>query len=348
MSSSERPRIVVLGMMSVMPYGGVVWQTLHYLEGFERLGFETWYVEAHARTPRHFISHIGDDGSKAAATYVQRILTPFGFGDRWVFHAVHSDGRCYGMRRKELFDLYDSSEALLNLHSGTWPRPEHESTGRLVAVFTDPVRLEIELHQGVEDAIRFCKSHHTLFSFGENYGKPGCPLPVSKRFEILPTRQPLVLDFWTGIEEDGRQEFTTIANWFQPWRQLHYRGEKYEWSKHLEFLKVLDLPQRTEQPLELALSRCREEHQKLLAGKGWRVRDALGFSSDLHAYREYITTSRAEFTVAKDQNVRLKSGWFSDRSATYLAAARPVVTQDTGFDSLFPTGDGLFSFSTTD
>ncbi|MGH7556630.1 MAG: glycosyltransferase family 2 protein [Gemmatimonadota bacterium] len=348
MSASEPPRIVVLGMMSAMPYGGVVWQTLHYLVGLERLGFEAWYVEAHARTPCHFMVHVEDDGSRGAAGFVERILRPFGFGDRWAFHAVHSDERCYGMSESELHGLYDSAEAILNLHAGTWPRAEQERTGKLVAVFTDPVRLEIELHQGVEDAIRVCEAHPAIFSFGENYGRPDCLLPVSERFRIRPTRQPVVLDFWPVMPGSGRPDFSTIANWFQPWRQLHYRGETYHWSKHLEFLKFLDLPRRTEQPLELALSSCEEEHRKLLAENGWHVRDSLDFSADREAYREYITTSRAEFTVAKDQNVRLKSGWFSDRSATYLAAGRPVVTQDTGFGNILPTGKGLFSFMTMD
>jgi glycosyltransferase involved in cell wall biosynthesis len=83
----------------------------------------------------------------------------------------------------------------------------------------------------------------------------------------------------------------------------------------------------------------------MLQSKGWNVRHALDFSTDLDAYRGYIASSRGEFTVAKDQNVRLRTGWFSDRSATYLAAGRPVVTQDTGFGDLFPTGAGLFAFS---
>ncbi|MGH7562922.1 MAG: glycosyltransferase family 2 protein, partial [Gemmatimonadota bacterium] len=205
--------------------------------------------------------------------------------------------------------------------------------------------------QGIPEAVRFCEAHRAIFSFGENYGQPDCLLPVSDRFRIRPTRQPVVVDFWQSDGEE-RAAFTTIANWFQPWRPVKYKGETYRWSKHLEFLKLLDLPRRTRQPLELALSRCGDEHRKLLEDNGWQVRDALAVSGDiettgdLEPYRRYITTSRAEFTVAKDQNVRLRSGWFSDRSATYLAAGRPVVTQDTGFGHIFPTGEGLFSFST--
>ena len=86
----------------------------------------------------------------------------------------------------------------------------------------------------------------------------------------------------------------------------------------------------------------------LLTRHGWRILNALPLSLDLEAYRAYITGSRGEFTVAKDQNVRLRSGWFSDRSACYLAAGRPVVTQDTAFGKFVPTGEGLFAFAGLD
>jgi hypothetical protein len=123
----------------------------------------------------------------------------------------------------------------------------------------------------------------------------------------------------------------------------------YHWSKHYEFLKVLDLPRRLpDQPFQLALSSYGADDRRMLESHGWRVRDAMDFSMDPDAYRRYVAGSRGEFTVAKDQNVRLRSGWFSDRSATYLASGRPVVTQDTGFGNVLPTGEGLFAFSTVE
>ena len=109
-----------------------------------------------------------------------------------------------------------------------------------------------------------------------------------------------------------------------------------------------DLPGRAGARFELALASYEPRDQEMLEAKGWQVRDALGFSKDLEAYRTYITGSRGEFTVAKDQNVRLRTGWFSDRSATYLAAGRPVVTQETGFSDNLPTGAGLFGVSDLD
>src|SRR5262249_32027194 len=125
-----------------------------------------------------------------------------------------------------------------------------------------------------------------------------------------------------------------------------WQGETYCWSKHHEFLKFLDLPRRSGQAFELALAGDDAPTLALLREHGWRVKDALRLSLEIAPYREYLCASRGEFTVAKDQNIRLRSGWFSDRSACYLAAGRPVITQDTGFGNLLPTGRGLFAFRT--
>ena len=127
---------------------------------------------------------------------------------------------------------------------------------------------------------------------------------------------------------------------------MKFQGDVFHWSKHFEFLKFIDLPGKTSQPFELALGSYEDEDRSLLERHGWKLREALSVSTDVDAYRRYIGQSRAEFTVAKDQNVRLRSGWFSDRSATYLAAGRPVITQETGFSNILPTGEGLFGFST--
>jgi len=38
----------------------------------------------------------------------------------------------------------------------------------------------------------------------------------------------------------------------------------------------------------------------------------------------------------------LRSGWFSERDAAYLASGKPVVAQDTAFSKVLPVGEGLF------
>src|SRR5215831_3299256 len=177
-------------------------------------------------------------------------------------------------------------------------------------------------------------------------------------FGYQPTRQPVVLDWWTpdaqlSSARNGQLRttgcFTTIAKWRQPGKDIEWNGQTYSWSKDIEFLKFIDLPLQTEQEFELALLWEDEKDEEVtpqLRSHRWRVVDALSLSLDILPYRHYILGSRGEFTVAKDQNIRLRSGWFSDRSACYLAAGKPVVTQDTAFDKILPTGRGLFAFRT--
>jgi hypothetical protein len=345
MNVMHRPKIVVLGMMTKMPVAGVIWQTAHYLVGLERLGYDAYYVEAHARTPTSFMETPEDDASPKAAAYIEHVMRRFGLERRWAFQALHGDGRCYGLSDSELRELYRSAALIINLHGGTTPRPEHYATGRLVFLETDPVELQIELYHNRKEAIEFLQPHCAFFTFGENYGARDCQLPVSKQFHFRPTRQPVVTDFWSDVDSTPGVALTTIGNWAQPCRSVQFKGRTYQWSKHYEFLKFIDLPRKTQQPLELALSSYSADDQRMLEGKGWSVRHALDLSTDPDSYRAYVAGSRGEFTVAKDQNIRLRSGWFSDRSATYLAAGRPVITQDTGFGNILPTGEGLFAFS---
>lgn len=342
-------KIVLLGMMSKHPVAGVVWQTMHYLIGFQRLGYEVFYVEAGGLQPSSMLTEREDDNrSLGAAAFIDTVMKRFGLDNRWAFHALYEDGRCYGLSEGQLRNLYASADLIINLHGATIPLPEHSATGRLIYLETDPVELQIQLYDNNQEAIDFLSPHCAFFTFGENYGNPDCKLPVSSRFDFRPTRQPVVPDFWEFRSNVANADFTTIGNWRQLWREISFQGEIYHWSKHLEFLKFLDLPRRTEQSFQLALGRCDEADQDLLEKNGWKVLDSLSFSSDVDAYRQYIVGSRGEFTVAKDQNVRLNTGWFSDRSATYLAAGRPVVTQQTGFCNRLPTGEGLFGFSDMD
>jgi GT2 family glycosyltransferase len=335
-------------MVTKIPVAGVVWQTLHYLIGFRRLGFEPYYVEAHARTPSMLMTHADEDGAALAASFIDRIMRRFDLSGQWAYHALHDDGRCYGLSDRELFKLYRDAELIINLHGGTAPLPDHSRTGRLIYVETDPVQLQVELQHGVPETIQFLEEHCAFFTFGENWGRPDCALVPTARFEFRPTRQPVVIELWPAGNATTTPCFTTVGSWRQYWRDVTIAGRLYTWSKHVEFEKYLQLPTRTRHAFELALSGCEEDDVERLVEHGWKVTDATAISADLDRYRDYITGSYAEFTVAKEQNVALRSGWFSDRSATYLAAGRPVVTQDTGFANVLPTGRGLHAFSTLD
>jgi len=336
-------RVVVLGMMAKTPVPGVIWQTLHYLLGLRSLGLDPYYVEAHARTPSMLMEQPSDDGGARAAAFIDGVLRRFGLADRWAYQALHSDRRTYGTSERELLTLYREAELILNLHGGTEPRSELAAGGRLVYIETDPVQLQIELYDGLQSSIDFLDQHSAWFTFAENLGTPRCSLPACERYPFQPTRQPVVLDFWQSRAAAADAAFTTVANWRQRWRSVSYEGRVYGWSKDVEWQKLLDLPERTGAAFELALSGYQDGDRERLEARGWAVRPALDL--DLDAYRDYITSSLAEFTVAKEQNIAFATGWFSDRSATYLAAGRPVITQDTGFGSVLPLGEGLFAYA---
>jgi len=156
-----------------------------------------------------------------------------------------------------------------------------------------------------------------------------------------------VMDLWkntTSAHPNGAA-FNTVATWQNKGKDLVYNGETYYWSKDREFLKFIDVPLRRQVPFELAAG-VDEPVRQLLAQNQWRIADPVEISSSMIKYRDYILNSRGEFTVAKDQNIRLRSGWFSDRSVCYLAAGRPVINQDTAFPRYLPTGKGLFAFQT--
>jgi GT2 family glycosyltransferase len=348
MNVARQPKVVLLGFLSHFPVAGVAWQTVHYLLGFQKLGCEVYYVEAHGCTPSKLMRNDQDDGPARAAEHIAGVMERFGLKNRWAYHAIY-DSRYFGLSETKLKQLYQEAALIINLHGSHLPTPELTATNRLVFLETDPVDLQIDLHTGKKEAIDYLTPHCAFFTFGENLGAPDCLVPDSSRFKFLPTRQPVVMEFWEAAGRGGAASFTTVGNWRQPWREVQFNGETLRWSKHFEFHKFITLPKKCpNQAFELALSSYNEEDQRLLESHGWRVRPGLGVSQDMDVYRDYISGSRGEFTVAKEQNIRLRSGWFSDRAVTYLAAGRPVITQETGFSNIFPTGEGLFAFSTLD
>jgi GT2 family glycosyltransferase len=344
MNVRHKPKIVLLGFLSHFPVAGVAWQTIHYLVGFQRLGYDVYYVEAHGCTPSKLMLHENDDGAERAATYIEKIMRRLGLEHCWAYHSLY-DSRYLGLSESQLKALYQSATLLINLHGSHLPTAELASTDRLVYLETDPVDVEIDLFHQKAETFEYLSPHCAFFSYGENLGKPDCLVPAPEPFKFHPTRQPVVMDFWENQECNSAECFTTVGNWRQPWREFTFKGEVYRWSKHLEFEKFIHLPSLVSQPFELALSSFNEADRQALESNGWRVRQALEISLDPHVYRRYIAQSRGEFTVAKDQNVRLRSGWFSDRAVTYLAAGRPVITQETAFSNCLPTGEGLFSFT---
>lgn len=340
----NKGKIIVFGILFWYPLAGVTYQFLHYLIGLRRLGYDPYYVEDSGRwiyDPR--INDLSPDAAGNIGSVIP-VLNKYGFGDRWAFRGNYPGGECYGMTEQEILQLYRDADAFLNITGAQEIRDEHMTCPRRIYVESDPFASQARVAQGDGATIAALAAHDCHFSFGENLGAPDCHVPI-ERFRWLPTRQPVALDLWHNTQDSISTSYNTITTWHNKGKDVDYRGETYYWTKDREFKKFIDLPRRRPLAFELAAG-VSEDVKQLLREQGWRQVHSVKISEDVDRYREYIQHSRGEFTVARDQYVRPRTGWFSDRSACYLAAGRPVVTQDTGFGKFLPTGKGLFGFTT--
>jgi len=335
--------LLLLGIVGQYPMAGVAWQAVHHLLGFRALGWDVHYVEDSGAPPYDPRSGGVAADCRYAVDYVARVMRRFGFEDRWVYLDLAS-GETHGLSRARLDALYGDAAAIVNLCGATAPRAEHRRGGRLIYIETDPVYEQIRIANGDASSVEFLSQHDVLFTYGENLGAPDCPVPL-ERFRWRPTRPPVVLDCWEPRTEERAAFFTSIASWENRGKDVHFRGQTYQWSKHVNFLRYLDLPRHVPQRFQLAMDPIDAAVEARLRTAGWALTDPRPVSRDVDAYRAFIEGSRGEFTVAKDIYVRPRSGWFSDRSVCYLAAAKPVVTQDTGFGKFVPTGAGLFAYA---
>jgi hypothetical protein len=334
--------IIVFGILFWYPLAGVTYQFLHYLHGLRRLGYEVHYIEDSGRWIYDAVLNDISPDPTRNLNAVGPVLEAHGFKGCWAFRGNYPGGKCYGKTEAEIQSLYRDADAFLNVTGAQELREEHLACKRRIYVESDPFLMQVRARQGDEKTMSTLKAHDTLFTFGENLGAADCTVPL-ENFRWLPTRQPVAIDLWNNSGTTKGKTYRTITTWNNKGRNITYDGETYYWTKDREFEKFLDLPKRRKVGFELATGVTSEVDARL-RNFGWSRVDSLGVSRDIDQYRTYIQESRGEFTVARDQYVRPRTGWFSDRSACYLAAGRPVITEETGFGKYLPVGKGLFGF----
>ncbi len=340
--------IVVYHLAVQFPFAGVLWQLLHHLIGLQNLGFDVYYLEDGGGLWVYdpvTESRVSDPGPNLAL--VTSALDRHGFAGRWGFRDP-SSGQYLGMSRAVCMQLLRDADAVINLCGALNPGEEHANIRCLVYLGTDPGQFQVELERRDPEVIKCASAHDLFFTYAYNLGSADCLLPTGG-LAWKPTRPPVLLDRWDRfVGLPGSDVFTTIGTWENKGKDFRIKGETYSWSKHVNFMKMLDVPRQSGQAIELATDlKSGPDYQKMKSA-GFRLRSAIPMSLDLDEYRNYIGSSRGEFSVAKDGVARTHTGWFSDRSACYLAAGRPVVVQRTGFERSLPVGVGLLGFDSGD
>jgi len=339
--------VVVAGSLAQRPGsrpggGGHTWVFLQYLLGFRRLGWDVLFVDR--LEPEMCVDRNGNPApleSSFNLRYTTEVMDRFGLSGQWAL--LYDGGReVVGCARDEVLERASRSTLLLNVMG-------YLDDEEILAAA--PLRVFLDIDPGFGQMwqelglARLFRGHDRYVTVGGRIGAPDCGIPTCG-IEWATTMPPVELTEWPVAAGDGAG-FTTVASWRGPFGPIEYRGRTYGLRVH-EFRRFLELPELTGEPFEVALDIDEADGEDLrrLEEHGWSLADPREAAGDPWLYREYVRRSAAELMVAKNLYVDTRSGWFSDRSACYLASGRPVLAQDTGLEGLLPCGEGLVTFST--
>ncbi len=330
---SERLRILVSGMVAGVPgHGGATWAVLQYVLGLGRLGHDVWFVEPVAlETPD-------------SSGYFRKAMDRFGLQER---SALLLDGttETIGVPYRRLVEAATAADVVINIAGMLTDERLLEHAPLRVYLDLDPAFTQ--LWHAVEGIDMRFDGHTHFVTVGQAIGRPECQVPTAGR-HWLGTLPPVSLAHWPRAAEQPRLGFTTVGNW-RGYGSIEHDGIHYGQRAH-SMRVLLPLALRSPDQIELAIAIHTEEKPDLeaLATHGWRLHDPADVAATPDRYQRFLQESKGELNVAKSGYVRSACGWFSDRSACYLASGRPVIAQDTGFRPYLPTGQGLLSFEGVD
>lgn len=325
-------RIVVAGAVAAAPgQGGAAWAVLQYAIGFRRLGHEVLVVEEAA-------------DRAGVETFFDDVMGQHDLRDNSVM--VTRDGAVNRLGARAVREWFASADLLVNLGGVLRNRDLLAAARRSVYVDVDPGFTQCWQHA---DGIDMNFGGHDVFvTVGLAVGELSCPIPTCG-LAWHHTVPPVVLAHWAVDNEPPTFGVTTVGNW-RSYGSTTYRGVEYGQKVHT-VRSLIGLPELVpEVALEPALAiHDRETNDwSALTAAGWRVRDPRVVARDPETYRTFIRSSVAELGLVKSGYVASRSGWFSDRSACYLACGRPAIVEDTGWTRFLPSGEGLLSFTDAD
>ena len=341
-------RIVVTGLIGQYAFGGVTWDYIQYALGFRSLGHDVWYLEDTGTWAYDPVKMEPSADCSRNTAYLARVMEDFDMGDRWIYRNA-ADGTWHGAADAE--KILSSADVLANVSGACWLTPETSRIPLKLFLDGDPMFTQIGLATDpTSNYAKHVAAHERQFSFGLNIGKTDCKVPEAG-FHWRPTVQPIALEYWNPAAVSGHPSiadgaWTTVMNWAS-YAPKDFQGEKYG-QKDLEFERFLDLPSLTRERFVLAMGQGvgNKRPTAMLESKGWNIIEPDTHLPDYRTYQDFLSSSKGEWSIAKHGYVQSRSGWFSCRSACYLAAGKPVVVQDTGWSEHLPSGDGVIAFKT--
>jgi len=345
-------RIIVTGLIGQYAFGGVTWDYMQYVLGFQALGHDVWYLEDTSTWAYDPVKQEPSADCSHNTGYLARVMREFDLGDRWIYRNG-ADGTYHGVSDQiEAERILASADVLANVSGACWLREPTAAIPLKLFLDGDPMFTHISL--SADPSSEFAQriaAHERHYSFGLNVGSPGCHVPTCG-LEWRPTVQPVALDWWkktlmpAGAVHIAADAWTTVMNWAS-YAPKDFAGRAYG-QKDIEFGRFVDLPSLTSEKFVLAMGQGVGQNRptEMLEEKGWTIIEPDVHIPDYASYHDFLSNSKGEWSIAKNGYVRSRSGWFSCRSACYLAAGKPVIIQDTGWTDHLPAGDGVMAFET--
>ena len=336
-------RIVVSTYMVRYPLGGNLWWALQWPAGFRALGMTFLIVEkAHYQNSCFDPSRqVMSDDCAYGLTAVRSLLERHGLSRHFCY--VDAEGKYHGLTRSSVEEFFVTADALVDIgNHGTW-LPEAANTALRVFVDVDPGYTQIRMQNSI-DAGASRPNYNRFYTIGANIGTPASDAPTAG-IEWRHVFNPVMTNGPPNHAPPAGAPFTTVMNWHAH-DVVTFRGRSYG-QKDVEFEKFISLPRRVKAPMEIAVAGKNVPSSRLVE-QGWRLADAHRVTRSVDSYVEYVAASAGEFSVCKHVFAATRSGWFSDRSAAYLAGARPVVVEDTEIRAHLPCGEGLFAVSSVE
>jgi hypothetical protein len=317
--------------------GGHAWVFLNYLLGLRRLGHRVLFIDRLTAGMLEDQSLAKRPAQSVEARWLHDVMTGAGLSDAYVLLTPESEDAA---ARRRLLDRLSETDLLIDVNGFLDDAELLAAPSRTAFLDIDPAIQQIWVELGLAEG--FVGGHDLHFTFGENIGKPDCSVPTCG-LDWLPTRPPVVLDAWPVT--CSATNFSTVASWRGPYGPIEYEDEVYGLRVH-EFRRFMELPAiiGSECSIALDIDAADRADAAALTAAGWKLLDPREAAGEPAAYRSFIQGSGAEISIAKNVYVRSACGWFSDRSACYLASGKPVLAQETGFSMTLPVGEGLLPF----
>ena len=341
---TSRLRLVLAGGLAQYPQGGGHWACfLQYVRGLEDLGHEVFWFDV-----------LPSSGERARDEALIRLffkrVRAWGLADRCAVLLVEKKDeldldpeRIHGVSHRRLLEVFRTADLLWNFACGL-RQPLLSLFTRRVLVDLDPGHLQVSAltwDMGVND-------HDVYLTAGRKLGDADCEVP-----RLGVTWRPFLpfvyLPMWPLTPGGPRSPFTSVTEW--TWEELWMGDRVLSVSKRAAYLAYREAPGKAHRPFELAVNLDPEDptdDREVLRAHGWSVVNPHRRAGSVSSYARYIRGSCAEFSCPKPIHRALRTGWFSDRSACYLASGRPVLIEDTGISDHLPTGQGLLVFRDVD